>query len=631
MKPLPFYKDEIERSIPARFERIAEILNQRTAVKSIEREFTYGELNKLADRLVQYIRRHSGLGQEPVVLLFRHEATIVPAILGVLKTGRAYVALDPGIPSSRSGQIFKHLQPCLIITNTNNLLLANTLVQDMYPVFNIDQLDQDYSGIETKSHILPNTTAAIFYTSGTTGRPKGVERSHQFILHRIWIETNEYHIRPDDIISLIHNFSFSASQTDLFDALLNGATLRLYDIKKNGIERLIPWLKEEQITFFHTPSDLFRRFLELLTENDFFPNLRQITPAGRLYKKDVERIRKHVPEDCLLIQRLASTETGMITHFKIDKNTELRSNVIPVGYDVEDQEVLILNEAGEPLDFNNVGEIAVKSRYLASGYWKRPDLTQKTFIPVRDGSDRYMYRLGDLGRKQSDGCLELIGRKDFQVKIRGYRIELGEIEAVLLDLEIIKEAVVIAQELDIGENRIVAYVVPADQVKITTSHLRRALSEKLPDYMVPSIFVPLKKLPLTDRNKIDRDALPDPGYSRPELDVSFVAPQTPAEKMLARIWSEILNIEQVGIHDNFIDLGGHSLLAFQIVARVYETFGIDIPVRELFEAATIGSMAVNLSIYESKRIELDKLTKIIAELDAISDEEARKLAAEMED
>jgi acyl-coenzyme A synthetase/AMP-(fatty) acid ligase/acyl carrier protein len=342
-------------------------------------------------------------------------------------------------------------------------------------------------------------------------------------------------------------------------------------------------LKEEKITFFHAPSDLFRQFLDLLTENDFFPKLRQITPSGRLYKKDVERIRKHIPVDCLLIQRLASTETGMITRFKIDQNTKLSSNVIPVGYAVEDKEVLILNEAGEPLDFNCVGEIVVKSRYLASGYWRRPDLTQKAFLADQDGSDRKMYRLGDLGRMRPDGCLELIGRKDFQVKIRGYRVELGEIEAALLDLDIIKEAIVITQELDTGEKRIVAYFVPAGQVKITASHLRRALSEKLPEYMVPSIFVPLKKLPLTDRNKIDRNALPDPGRSRPDLDELYAAPQTPAEKMLAKIWSDVLNIEPVGIHDNFFELGGDSLLATQIIVSTNFNFQIEIPLRSIYD------------------------------------------------
>lgn len=586
-----FLKEEIERSIPARFELIANKYAERTAVKSANFEFTYDTLNKFANRVAQAIIGQFGTDENPIVLLCDHDAPIIAAILGVLKAGQVYVALDPLEPVARSSFILEDLQTKLIIADANNLTLARKLAHSMCQVLTIDEIKAASSDQNLDLLIPSDKLAGVFYTSGTSGQPKGVERNHRFILHRIWLEANDYHIGPNDNFSLIHSCGFGASLTDIFDALLNGAKLSLYDIKEAGIDPLSSWLKREEITFFHSPSALFRQFINLLTEKDFFPKMRQITPSGRLYKRDVMRIRKHIPTDCILIQRLASTETGMITRFKIDQNSVLTANVVPVGYPVEDKEILILDDAGRSLDFNCVGEIAVKSRYLASGYWRRPDLTQKAFLRDAEEPDKFVYRLGDLGRMRADGCLELFGRKDFQVKIRGYRVEPGEIEAALLNLEFIKEAAVIAQANQAGDKRLVAYVVPAGQTKLTASILRSALVKKLPDYMIPTAFVMLGKLPLTARNKLDRKALPDPGRTRPELEELFAAPQTSFEKTLAKIWSEVLNIEPVGVNDNFFELGGQSLLAALAVSRIRATFQVGLSLRTLFDSPTISALA----------------------------------------
>jgi acyl-CoA synthetase (AMP-forming)/AMP-acid ligase II len=321
---------------------------------------------------------------------------------------------------------------------------------------------------------------------------------------------------------------------------------------------------------------------------------------------DVERIRNHLPEDCVLIQRLASTETGMITRYIINKNTELRGNVIPVGYAVADSEVFILDESGEMLPPNNVGEIAVSSTYLASGYWHRPELTAAAFLPVPGEGNKKLYRLGDLGRMREDGCIELIGRRDTQVKIRGYRVELGEIEATLLSLEEISEVVVTAQELETGEKRLVAYVVPSNDGKVSRKNLRRSLNEKIPEYMIPSIFIPLAKLPLTDRNKIDLSALPDPGRGRPELDEEYIPPRTSIEMTLAGIWSEVLNVVPVGISDNFFELGGHSLLAARVISRTNTALKTDLPMRALFDAPTISEFAAVIEEAARKDFDFEK-------------------------
>jgi len=608
MRQLPFSKGEIERSIPDRFNNVVENFAQRTAIKSGELNYSYKELNNLAIQLAQSIISKTGNKQEPVILVFDREAAVAPAILGVLKAGKAYVALDPDYPPTRSRYLLSDLQTRLLITNNRNLQLSETLAQGMCQVINLDQLEPDELTSRQTISVSPGSLAAVFYTSGTTGQPKGVERSHQFILHRVWFESNDYNIQADDNFSLIHHFSFGASQVDIFNALLNGATLCLYDIRENGVDGLVSWLKHEQITFFHAPSDLFRRFIDHLTENDQFPALRQITPSGRLYRQDIINIRKHIPDDCLLIQRLASTETGIITRIKIDKHSELNSNVIPVGYPIEDKEVFILDETGKPVGFDCMGEIAVKSRYLASGYWGRPDQTQKAFQSDPNGSDRKIFRLGDIGRMSQDGCLELVGRKDSQVKIRGYRVELGEVEAALLNLEGIKETAVIVQEQEPGEYRLVAYIVLDDSASINVRSTREALSKKLPEYMIPAIFILLDILPLTDRNKLDYKALPDPGYTRPLVDESYVAPQTTAELALAEVWSEVLHIEPIGIHDNFFELGGHSLLAAQIVSRTSTLFDVNIPLRTIIDFPTISGFAQAIEKIASNQAEIQEET-----------------------
>jgi amino acid adenylation domain-containing protein len=595
MSQLFFSKAEVEHTIPDRFERIVEQFPRRTAVKSETGEWKYAELNAFANRLAQAISIEIGTGQEPVAFLFGHESAAIPAILGILKAGRAYVALNPDHPASINKLILEDLQTRLLITNSQNLSLADPLANGFCSLLNVDDLEMSLSDKNPDNQSRSaEALEAVFFTSGTSGKPKGVARSHRFILHRIWLETNDYQIQPDDNFSLIHNFNFGASQTDIFNALLNGAVLSLFDIKNNGLDRLIHWLKEQRITFFHVPTDLMRQFIESLKENDYFSSLRQVTPSGRLYWVDVERFRKHLPDRCTIIQRLASTETGMITRLILDQSTVHKTNVIPVGYAVEDKEILILDEAGEPLGPNSVGEIAVISRYLASGYWKKPDLTEKVFLKDPRGSDRIMVRLGDYGRMRSDGCLELVGRKDSRVKIRGYRVELGEIEATLLNLEGIKAAVVVPHARENGESRLVAYLVPVGETKISASSLRKGLAEKLPEYMIPSLFIPIEKLPLTDRGKLDLASLPDPSRQRPELDASYTSPRTATECTLAGIWSDTLMIDYVGIFDNFFELGGHSLLASRVVARVNAAFKVDLPLRSLFDNPTISGFALAL-------------------------------------
>ena len=597
---ISFKKEEVEGSIPDRFEFIVSQNAERLAVKTKSYTLTYAALNKAANRVARAILAQGGAGEEPVALLLGHDAPMIVALLGVLKTGKIYVALDPAQPRARLAHILKDLKTRFIITNHKTLSLAQELVQGRYQLVNIDELDLSLLDDNLDISISPDNLAGIFYTSGSTGQPKGVMRNQRDILYRTWFETNEDQICADDKISLLYSCSFGASTTDIFNALLNGARLCLYDVRETGLVPLTNWLIQEEITFFHIPVAFFRQFLDTLTGTEKFPKLRQVTPSGGLFKADVERFRKHFPPACILINRLASSETGMVSRLVIDQKCVISSNVAPVGYPVPDKEVLILNETGEVVGFNQIGEIAVRSHYLSPGYWGKPELTRKAFSWDPKGGAQRIYRMGDLGRMRPDGCLEFLGRKDFQVKIRGYRVELSEVEAGLHNLDSVGEAVVVAQESQAGEQRLVAYVVPTSQPGPTTSSLRSALVEILPDYMIPAIFMVLDQLPLTLNGKLVRSALPAPGRTRPDLATSFVSPQTPLEETLADIWAQVLELEQVGIHDNFFDLGGHSLLATRITSRVLNHLQVELSPKTLFEAPTVAGMAIIIAQEQTK-------------------------------
>jgi acyl carrier protein len=274
-----------------------------------------------------------------------------------------------------------------------------------------------------------------------------------------------------------------------------------------------------------------------------------------------------------------------------------------------------------------VGEIGVRSGYLSLGYWRRPDTTEAKFLPDPDGGDRRICRTGDLGRMSPDGCLEHLGRKDFQVKIRGLRVEVTEVERALRAVDSVREAVVLAREDHSGDKHLVAYIVPAPNASLSISDIRSDVENKVPSHMVPSRFILLDALPLTATGKVDRRALPDPGKSRPNLDTPFVASRTPVEKELSQIWAEVLSLEQIGVHDSFIELGGHSLLATQIVSRALDKFRVEVSLQSLFESPTVGDMATVITRNQTKKAGEAELARMLDELEALSDEEAKQLLA----
>jgi amino acid adenylation domain-containing protein len=622
-----FKREEIEQSIPERFEQQARRDPDRLAIKVNSDTLTYDELNRAANRVARAVLAHLP-GEGTVALLLEHGASMIASILGVLKAGKIYVPLDPSYPRARNAHILQDSQAALIITNNQNLPLAKTFAQaqNAPQLLNLNESDASLSDQNVGLSLVPDTFAYIVYTSGSTGQPKGVVQNHRNVLHQLMTYTNSLHICADDRLTLLHSCSFSAARLDVFGALLNGATLYPLSIEEGGMVHLANRLIQEEITIYHWVPTPFRHFVGALAGVEEFPKLRLIVLGSEsVYPRDVELYKKHFSPGCIFVNRLGTTETGNIRLYFINKGTQLSENVVPAGYALEDTEILILNDADEEVGSGCIGEIAVKSRYLSPGYWRQPDLTRTAFQPDPQGGSGRIYRTGDLGCMLPDGCLMHLGRKDFQVKVRGYRIEIAEIERKLLDSAAVKEAVVVAHEDEVGDKRLVAYIVPHPGITPTIGEVRRLLRAKLPDYMVPSAFTLLDALPLTPTGKVDRLALPMPNRARRDLGESFVAPRTAVEEVVTGMWAEVLGLEQIGVHDSFFDLGGHSLLATQIMYRISRLFRVELSLPRLFEAPTVAKLALAIIANEAKPGQTERIARILRRLKGMSAEDVTNM------
>jgi acyl-coenzyme A synthetase/AMP-(fatty) acid ligase/acyl carrier protein len=410
--------------------------------------------------------------------------------------------------------------------------------------------------------------------------------------------------------------------------VLNGATLCPFDLKSEGMKELARWLIDEAITVYHSPPTVFRHFVASLDGGETFEHLRVVLLASdSVYPSDVVLFRRHFPDTCLLLNAWGATESPFFRPYFLEHRTEISGSVPAVGPPVEEEELLLLDEAGQEAGIGQVGEIALRSRYLSPGYWRRPELTRERFLPDPDGRDRRTYLTGDLGRRLPDGSIVHLGRKDFQVKVRGYRIELAEIETALLGTGLVRDAVVVGHKT-VGDQRLVAYVTPKGEATPGASDLRRTLAETLPDYMIPAALVVLDELPRTPNGKVDRAQLPAPGRSRPDLSQQHLAPRNHTEGRIAQIWAEVLDLEEVGVQDPFLELGGNSLLATQVASRVQQQFGVHLTVRELLAAPTVAAMALLILARQVEQDGRDESERLIAELEAISPDRARALLAD---
>lgn len=586
-----FTKEEIEKSIVDRFESQVALYPQKIAVKTIKNEFTYESLNKLANRLARLILQQSSPETTVVPILFEHDALMVIAILAILKAGKCWVPLTVAYPQKRLKIILNELKASLLITNEKNFTIAQSLISNQEQIINIDRLNDEFSDNNLNLSIPSDTLACVLYTSGSTGKPKGVIHNHRNLLHLIQRGTNTLQINSSDRFSLLPSYSHMAGTNDMLRALLNGAMLLPYNVQERGLKDLATWLIEEKITIYHSVPTLFRHFINSLEENQKFPHLRIIHLGGEtLSSQDVELFKQHFSQDCLLLNNLGCTELSSYRQYQFFSDMKLPNNIIPVGYATEDIEVLLVDENDQKIEDNSTGEIILKSPYLALGYWQDNEQTQAVFFCDQESGDHRCYRTGDIGYFLPDGCLIHLGRKDFQVQIRGYRVEVAEIEVILLKHAKVKEVAVKGIDDLLGEKRLVAYVVSKQGENITSKELQNYLKQYLPDYMIPSLFMMMSKLPLTDNGKVDRLQLPLPEWKTISKSENHLSPRTEIEKTLAKIWSEVLNLNlnQIGINDDFFLLGGDSLKVIKVVSRIRSILNMELPLRSLFEYSTIA-------------------------------------------
>ena len=587
-----FPPEEVEQSIPERFEKIVRNYPSHPAVESENETLAYADLNAQSNRMARAILKRAECNVHPVALLFGKGSAQVIAMLAVLKAGKFFVLLDPALPEDRLSAILEDTGSELLLHDQKNAALATRLSRDGCQLLQASLASDDGSTENLGRRIAPDDLAYVVYTSGSTGKPKGVIQNHQNILHRTMLRVRTDHLRPNDRFAHITSGT-SNEITNAFYSLLNGASMVIFDLRKEGVDRLAQWLVQERITLCSFATPLFRKLCETLTGTVQFPHLRSIRfRSDAIFKSDVELYEKFFPKHCILVTSLSSTETGALTETVIPKASEIPGNEVSIGCPQPDKEIVLLDDNGHQVEVNLVGEIVVRSKYLSPGYWRRPDLTAAKFKQDPDDPEKCRcYHTGDLALMLPNGCLVHKGRKDFRVKIRGYGVELAEVEKTLRGHNEVTDCVVVDRKDESGETKLIAYFSSAGQLKPNASELRRHLSGSLPGYMVPSAFVRLESIPLLPNGKVDRRALPEPDTTRPELSVPYEAPRTRLERDLAEFWAEVLSLDRVGTRDDFFDLGGHSLSGSLIISWIHEKFGVDLPVSEFFVNPTVAQLA----------------------------------------
>ena len=557
-----------------------------------DQKLTYTQLNAEANRLANYLRKR-GVGLETLVgLCMEQSLRTVAAILGILKAGGAYVPLDPSYPQARLEEMASDSSLTIAVTSAR---FRHCVPSGLETVC----LDRDSAQIAAQSSVAPVTdttpdsAAYVMYTSASTGKPKGVVGIHRSITNGL----KAVNYASDEVCCLNTFLSFGFSIANLFLPLMSGVPIVvLSDEQIRDSNQMMTVLEKEGVTRLIVIPSILRQILD--PAFGAASRLRKITTIGvagaKLSPSDVERLSEALPQ-AKLHNRYASTEIGTVAAIG-NVTEESRSNgEITIGRPVANTRIYILDRYGNPVPQGVVGELYVGAAHLARGYLNRPDLTQERFIPdpFRRTPGQRLFRTGDLARFRSNGEIELLGRADEQVKINGFRIDLPEVERALSSHIGVREAVTAVKEVG-HRPRLVAYVVSKPIGTPSAGQLRNYLQKRLPDYMVPSLFVFLKAFPVVSNGKVDRKALPSPEPIRPNLETSYMAPRTEIETAIAQIWSDVLGLYPIGVDDDFHDLGGDSLSAAETTVRLQVRFGVEITPEMLLDRPTIAELVVHL-------------------------------------
>lgn len=599
--------------IHALFEKQVEAAPEAVAIHFEGKYHTYGELNKKANKLARYLQ-DQGIGSDDKVALFMERSLeILVAMLGVLKAGAAYVPIDPVYPKDRVGYMLKEASAKLLLT-TSDLDVEAEDFRDT-EIFCMDTQWESMEGYKDENlqiEVEPSKAAYIIFTSGSTGRPKGVVIEHRNIVNYAQGILKRLDVPSGLSYAIVTTFAADLGLTTLWGALCSGGQLHIitYD-RAADPESLAQYFRENPVDVLKIVPSHFEALKGISNLEDVIPRKYLIFGGEASNWDTIAKIKSLRPE-CVVMNHYGPTETtvGVLTYKIINvPEAESKQNV-PLGRPLPNSRIYVLDSFMQPVPIGVTGELYIGGKGVTRGYLNRPELTAEKYIPdiFAEEAGRCMYATGDLARYLPDGNIEFLGRIDSQVKIRGYRIEIGEIEALLKSYPSLQEAVVVVREDKPGDKRLVAYIVPDKKSAgdYSTANLREYLKKHLPDYMVPQAFVSLAVIPLNANGKVDRALLPAPDASRRETGDEFVAPRNEEESRIAKIWSEVLGIDKIGIDDNFFDLGGDSFKAIRVVRSISSKLGV----MELFRNPTIRELTVFTAKRKSAAREvLHELTK----------------------
>ncbi|RAL24618.1 phenylalanine racemase [Thermoflavimicrobium daqui] len=551
---------------------------------------TYQQLNERAEVLANRIAE---IGIEPnqvVVILAERSLELVTALLGILKAGGCYLALEPNTPKSRLSYILEDASPKLILTQDRFL---DCIREVEIPKLSLDNEETfQYTNQRTKVPIEPDQLAYISYTSGSTGSPKGVCVPHKAV-SRLVYQSNFLTVSSSDVFLLLSPVAFDASTLEIWAPLANGGRLAIYDPAPVTLDHLAKTIQAEGVTTLWLTAGLFHLMVD--SHIEAFADVKHVLAGGDVLSRiHLERLLTVHPH-LTFTNGYGPTENTTFTTCWTT-NQMVHEGSIPIGSPINGTRVAILDANLQLVPVGVQGELYVLGAGLARCYLNNPAETAQKFIPApfTSNPEERMYKTGDLARWRDDGTIEFLGRADYQVKIYGYRVELGEVEATILQHEVIKEAVVVAQLDPSGGKRLLSYIVP-DKTKVKSAEwiveLQAFLKEHLPPYMVPWAIIPIEEIPLNANGKVDRFKLPSETRVPRRLNTAYTPPRNQTETYLAQLWGEVLAVEPIGIHDNFFLIGGNSLTLAEMTLQIQRQFGIEVPSRVLYQKPTIAELA----------------------------------------
>jgi len=576
------------------FERTVAASPARMAVITNTDALTLADLNGRANAVAQRLLDEIHAPDVPIVLFMAHDAGKIAALIGIWKAGAAYVCVDPIHRDRGVKELFGHSRAAIVIVDRANKDRVRRLVDGDITVLEISTLLADPIARNPERAITSDTLSALEFTSGSTGQPKGVMHTHGYE-RDITIRTSEVtKFASGDRVMFTQNFW----PAFLFGALIAGATVYPFDFRREGLSVMRTWLLRHRISGYDGMLTGFRQFLAALRPEDRFPDMRVVMVTGEpLQREDVERFDRAFPRQCSLINKYSATEQTLMSYLIIDRSSiPSNSDMVPIGVPAPGLQVRVVDKCANPVPPGTIGEITVSGPILSLGYWDNSNLTAKVFPPNERRPGWRTYHTGDLGVIDEDGLLHLHGRVDQQIKIRGHRVLPGEIENTLIEHPAIKAAAVVLDRADVAGDRLIGYVVGETLPVPTTSELRAFLGRRLPDHMVPSVFMPVPGFKLTTSGKVDRQALPPAMINIHGRAGAIVLPRDEVEAVLKEIWEGLLDEGGISVEDDFFLVGGDSLMALQMFQLAEQRLGRRLPFESLWlRGSTIRALATTIN------------------------------------